>query len=229
MKQSILALIPARGGSKGLPRKNLAKLGGKSLVAHSVAVALASGLQEKIVVSTDDEEIATEARKCGAEVPFLRPSSLATCTASPVDVTLYTLDQLREMFNYSPEWVLLLQPTSPLRIAEDLRGAWNLAQQANCEAVLSVNEPAQHPLLAYRMTPDRRLEPFFKHQATRRQDLPKAVCPNGAVYLIKVEALRRERTFAPPGTLGNLMPTERSVDIDTAYDLKLASFFLSYR
>ncbi len=217
----ILALIPARGGSKGLPRKNLAQVAGKTLVELSVRTALHSGLFDRIVVSTDQTEIAEVAELAGAEVPFLRSESLASDCASVVDVALDGLRQLATKDGYQPAWLALLQPTSPLRQVDDLRRSLSLALESECDAVVSITKPDHHPLLSQIVDPEGFLKPAFDHPPKRRQDLPKLYAPNGAVYWIRPSVLDRERTFYPSRTLGYVMPANRSVDVDTESDLEL--------
>jgi CMP-N-acetylneuraminic acid synthetase len=209
-----LALIPARGGSKGLPGKNLLSVGG---------VPLVSGVVDRILVSTDCPETAAVAERYGAEVPFLRPSEISTDEASSLDVALHTLEVCGPV-----EELVLLQPTSPLRTSEDVRAAkYLLVNEA--PAVVSVVQAETHPWLVSTIDPDGRLAPFGERPAgyLRRQDLPRVFRLNGAVYWIKVAVLVRERSFTPPGTKAYVMPPERSVDIDTAADLELAEWIVS--
>ncbi len=221
---STLAVIPARGGSKGLPGKNLAKVGQHSLIGWAVITASQAFCVTRTVVSTDSAEIANEAALYGAEVPFLRPENLATDTANSVDVALHCLQIFQDTEGFFPEWLLLLQPTSPLRISKDIEAAFELIQDRDCQAVVSVSEPSQHPMLAKTLGSQGYIESLFSHKASRRQELPTAYQPNGAIYWIKVEALVRERTFYPERTLAYVMPMERSIDIDSSWDLELARF-----
>lgn len=221
-----LALIVARAGSKGLPGKNLALLGSRTLLGHAVATARQAASVDRVVLSTDCARLAEQGKVDGAEVPFLRPAELATDTASPVDVALHLLRQLERAEGYRPEWLLLLQPTSPLRTAGDLDRALDAALSASAPAVLSVTVPSHHPMLAQTLDDQGRLSPLFPDVSGRRQDLPPLYQPNGAVYWIRPEVLTATRTFYPPGTLGYVMPPERSIDIDTPYDLALARAML---
>lgn len=222
-----LALVPARGGSKRLPGKNLTTLGQHSLLGWSVLAGLRAPSVGRVVVSTDDPEIAREGRTLGAEVPFLRPSALSGDTASSVDVALHCLDFLAQTEGYKPEWLLLLQPTSPLRRASDIEASFQLTFLNYCQAVISVNEPVQHPLLAKVLDDQGRLCPLHSGTCTRRQDMPAAYNPNGAIYWVRVDVLRHEKTFYPPESLGFVMPLERSIDIDTPFDLEMAKLLLS--
>lgn len=224
----VLALITARGGSKGLPGKNIRTLAGKPMIAWSIEAARASGVVDRVVVSTDDAEIARVARDWGAEVPFLRPAELAGDNAAHVPVVLHALDWLAGHDGYRPELVLLLQPTSPLRTAVDIRDAVSLYRKNRPQAVVGVCEPSHHPWLIKTEDEEGWLKDFVVKPAgyLPRQKLPNVYAVNGALYLISVEALRELETFTPPHTLPLVMPAERSVDIDTEHDLRLAEFLL---
>ncbi|MBA4067511.1 MAG: acylneuraminate cytidylyltransferase family protein [Isosphaera sp.] len=212
-----VAVITARGGSKGIPGKNLAHVRGRPLVAWSVDAARAARSVGRVLLSTDDPRIADAGRAAGAEVPFLRPPDLARDDTSSVPVVLHALDWLGD----DPDAVLLLQPTSPLRDARDIDDAAELLTP-DADAVVGVCQAHPHPLYARRLTPDGRLEPFIAaDEYPRRQDLPPAVAVNGAVYLVRPAALREHRTFLPPRTRGYVMPPERSLDVDEPWDLHL--------
>jgi CMP-N-acetylneuraminic acid synthetase len=222
-----LALIPARGGSKGLPRKNLCRVGGASLVARAVHAALESGAVDRVVVSTDCSETAEEALRAGAEVPFLRPAELATDTASPVDTALHAL--MWEAENRRPvDDLVLLQPTSPLRTGADVRQS-RQALDEGAPAVVSVTECRTHPWLVASLDPDGSLIPVMPTPEgyVRRQDFPQVYQLNGAVYWIKSTVLISERKFTPKGTRAYVMPACRSIDIDTQDDLDLADWMLA--
>lgn len=218
----MLALIPARGGSKGLPRKNVLPLAGKPLIAWSIEAALAAPTVRRVLVSTDDPEIAEVARQAGAEVPWLRPVELATDTATSLDVALHALD--RDDPNRG--WLLLLQPTSPLRTANDIEAAAAL-REPGVDAVIGVCRALTHPALALREDAEGFVAPYIEGAySTRRQDLPAAWAINGAIYLVRAGALREERTFKPARTRPYQMPPERSIDIDTAWDFAVAELAL---
>ena len=225
---SIVALIPARGGSKGIPRKNLAPLAGRPLIAWTIAAALGSADLSRVIVSTDDEEIAKVAREHGAEVPFLRPPELAADDSGALGVALHTLDWLAETEGGEPEYLLLLQPTSPLRRTADIDGAIGLARARNADAVVSVGPAEPHPFLTRRVGETGALSSFIllSEKPARRQDFPPAYVLNGALYLNRSTSLRATRTFEPEGALAFLMPAERSLDIDTPLDLRLAAVLL---
>ena len=222
----VLALITARGGSKGLPGKNIRLLGGKPLVAWSVEQALAAPSIDRVVISSDDPAIIAAAVAAGAEAPFVRPPELARDDTPSAPVVIHALDALGEAF----DWLVLLQPTSPLRVPEDLEGALAACVAADAPACVGVTEAAKSPYWMYRMDEQGRLSRLLESGgATRRQDLPPAFAANGAVFVAKIPWFRQSLTFMAEGTIGYVMPSERSVDIDSALDLRLAELLLADR
>jgi len=225
----VVAIVTARGGSKGFPGKNLAPLGGRPLIAWTIEAARLSRGVSRVLLSTDDARIAEAGAACGAEVPHLRPTELAADDTPHHPVIEHMLHWLRDSERLEPDYVLVLQPTSPLRTAADIDAAIELAITTGAPAVMSVCEPHPHPYLAKRLAADGSLEdllPGLTGQG-RRQDFPQAFVPNGAIYLVRPAALRQHGSFCPPGTLPLVMPRDRSVDIDTADDLRLAEMLLS--
>lgn len=218
-----LAVITARGGSKGLPRKNLRELDGKPLIAWSIEAAAQSALLDRTVVSTDDTEIADVARRWGADVPFLRPSQLAGDTSAIVDAILHAVDNVPETYRY----IVLLQATSPLRSRADIDAALTLCRRANAPACVSVT-PAPKARWTLEMDEAGRLS-LPQEIGTRRQELPDTYRPNGAVYVAELDWLRKKRDFYQPGVVGYVMPPERSLDIDTMMDFLLAEAVVQYR
>ena len=217
-----LALIPARGGSKGIPRKNIRLIAGKPLIAWTIEAALRSGLLDAVVVTTDDPEIAEVARRAGAQVPFLRPAALAQDDSPGIAPVLHALDMLPGY-----DAVLLLQPTSPLRSTDDIDACLSLAQTRHAMSVVSVTEPENHPDWTYRLDADQRLTRLSgEAPAARRQDLPQVVSLNGALYYARTDWLRQGQRLVAPETLAYLMPRMRSIDIDTMLDWQLAELLL---
>lgn len=225
---TIIALITARGGSKGLPGKNLLPLAGKPLLAWTIEAALHSPRLDEVILSTDDAEIARVGREWGAAVPFMRPSHLAQDQSDHLSVVEHALGWLQARDGRLPNYLLLLQPTSPLRTAEDIEAAIQTALQHDAKAVVSVCEAAHHPYLTKRIAEDGTLVNFIEADLPylRRQDLPPAYALNGAIYLNRPTDLLAERTFLPKGTYPYVMPPQRSFDIDTAWDLHLADLIL---
>lgn len=214
----VLALIPARGGSRRLPGKNVRPFHGRPLIAWTIGAALASAHVDQVVVSTDDEVIARAAREAGAEVPFLRPAALAGDTAGSVDVAIHALDALG---GDPVDLLVLLQPTSPLRLAADIDGGLTLLCQAAAPAVIGVTKPFKP--LAFHVRVDARGRIFPAGIETGDE----ARLINGALYAIGADTLRRARDFDPPGTLAFEMPVERSIDIDTEMDWRMAEALAS--
>ncbi|QNI72336.1 cytidylyltransferase domain-containing protein [Synechococcus sp. NOUM97013] len=219
---SLLALIPARGGSKGIPRKNIRSFSGKPLLQWSIDVALASPSVDRVVVSTDDLEIAEIALAGGAEVPFLRPSELATDTSPGIAPVLHVLEQLPDVTD-----VLLMQPTSPLRLIDDVEGIIALSQKIVSDAVVSVTTTSKHPAWMYTLTLDHTLQPLMDIPGVScRQQLPSSYILNGSLYFGSRALLERQGSFLSPRTLGYVMPPERSVDIDTLLDWQWGEFLM---
>ncbi len=221
----ILAIIPARGGSKGIKNKNIAALAGKPLLQWTIEAAKKSKYVDRIVLSSDDPEIQGIAELLGCEVPFTREAHLATDEASTIDVLVDVLERVAGF-----DVVVLLQPTSPLRTAEDIDSCLNLMMQDGAPSVVSLCEVEDHPALVVKFQNENQITPFLPHpssQSLRRQDLPGAFRLNGAVYAAKIHWLFRERSFTAQGSVGFVMPKRRSIDIDDRDDLFTAEQLLS--
>ena len=220
---SLLGIIPARGGSKGITRKNVKSLAGKPLIGWTIDAAKQSSCIDRIVVSTEDEEIASVARELGVDVPFMRPAELAADDTPGIAPVLHAISQLPDY-----DWVLLLQPTSPLRSAEDIDGIWQFCQEQGALSAVSVCEVEKHPYWVYQLNAAQSLDPFVKGRldVARRQDLPPAYSLNGALYLARTDWLLERRDFIGPETLGYIMPPERSVDLDTPQDWRWVEFLI---
>jgi CMP-N-acetylneuraminic acid synthetase len=215
---NILALIPARGGSKGIPRKNIKTFCGKPLIAWTIEPILKSNVCCRVVVSTEDHEIASIAKSFGADVPFIRPLELALDSTPGIDPVLHAISNLE---NY--DWLLLLQPTSPLRTVEDIIGIIEFANNSGGSSFVSVNESNVHPFSTYKIGEDNLMKPLFKDKPySCRQDLPKVYAPNGALYLVKTSSLLRYQAFINELTAGYIMPKSRSIDIDEELDWDIA-------
>jgi CMP-N,N'-diacetyllegionaminic acid synthase len=225
----MLALIPARGGSKGLPGKNIRPLLGKPLMAYSIEAALKAASVSRVIVSTDTEDIAEVARACGAEVPFLRPAELATDTALALDNYVYTLNRLSSEGGAKIEELIVLLPTTPLRNAADIDAAIALFRSKQADSVISYFE-APHPVQWYRFIDDagviRSVFPEGDRLANRQKERI-AYLPNGAIYIFKSDLLIKQQTYYSDRTFPYIMPAERSVDIDNLFDFELAEFLLT--
>jgi CMP-N,N'-diacetyllegionaminic acid synthase len=213
---SVLALITARGGSKGLPGKNVRPVQGRPLIDFSIAAARAAACVDRVVLSTEDDEIARVAQACGCEVPFRRPAALASDEARSMDVVIHALDQVPRH-----DIVVLLQPTSPARTAADIDATVQQLLDAQAPACVSVCAAEESPYWMFRLGEHSRLTPLLDTPAaTRRQDLPPVFLLNGAVYAARTDALRRMGSFLGPETVAHVMPRERSIDIDTLEDFE---------
>ena len=215
--QRVLGVIPARGGSKGLPRKNILSAAGRPLIAWTVDAGLKSSVVDKLIVSSDDDEIISIAVQLGCVAPFKRPTWLSSDTASSIDVVTHALDQLPPY-----DYVVLLQPTSPLRSAGDIDAAFALMREHSCPACVSVSLVDMSPYWMYTLTGDSRLAKIvdMPKGVTRRQDLPPVYALNGAIYIAQVDWLRANGSFVSADTVAYEMPSERSIDIDTAQDFE---------
>ncbi len=225
--ERVLGLIPAKGGSTRLAKKNIRPLAGRSLLAWTAEAARASGVIDRLIVSTEDDEVAETARAIGLEVPFLRPPELARDPAGVVQVALHALAVL-ESAGESYDTLITLLPTCPLRSADDVRDAYDLFIERNRPFVLSVSEFEHTPFAALGPTEDGRLEPYMPQYFGRKsQEMPKAYRPNGAVHVLDVAAFREAGTDLAQPLVGYVMPRERSFDIDTEDDLRAAEVHLS--
>ena len=224
--KTVLGLIPARGGSKGLPRKNIKPLLGKPLIAWTIEQALVSKYLDRVVVSTEDKEIAEISIKYGADIPFVRPKELAEDNAKGIDVVLHATDWFREKDKRKQyDLIMLLQPTSPLRITEDIDKAIEFLFLKEAKAIVSVCEVDHHPLWANTLSEDGCMKNFIRKEIMNknRQELLKFYRLNGAIYLAYCDYIKEQESFFGEGTFAYIMPRERSIDIDSDLDLKLAA------
>lgn len=222
-----LAVIPARSGSKGLPDKNILPLSGKPLLAWSIDAARQSGMFDTIYVSTDSEKYAEIARQCGAEVPFLRSAEASTDTASSWDVLKEAINNYQKL-GKTFDSLMMLQPTSPLRTAEDIRGAFQVMKQRNATTVVSVCGTDCSPLWCNTLPEDQCMDGFLSPAALfPRQALPQYYQLNGAIYLLSIDDfLKKGRLVYDQDCYAYVMPPERSVDIDEAVDFAIAEALL---
>lgn len=223
-----LAIIPARAGSKRLPNKNFLDLAGKPLIVWTIEAAIQSGCFDTVLVSTDSKELQEIAIKYGAEVPFLRPPELAGDTASSMDVIKHALQWLENAGCGQPEFTTLLQPTSPLRTAEDMVAAFELLHKKNANSIVSVSEVEHNPLWMNTLPADGSLADFIKLEVRglRSQDLPAYYRLNGAIYIAKTANLLIENCFFGQGSYAYLMTPNHSVDIDTKFDFVFADLLM---
>lgn len=229
-KFHVTALIPARGGSKRLPRKNVKLLHGKPLIAWSIEVAKASKYIDRVIVSTDDEEIKQISEQYGAEVPFLRPEHLSNDHASSFDVIKHAINFLQ--LNQTNELIVLLQPTSPLRLVSELDTALEFFVQKNAKGVVSISETEHSPMWSNTMPEDGCMSDFIRPevQGKRSQDLPTFFRLNGSIYIYETLALlEQSKIFFNENVYGFETSLETAVDIDTALDFLVAETILKNR
>jgi CMP-N-acetylneuraminic acid synthetase len=225
--KKVLAIIPARGGSKRLPKKNILSLAGKPLIAWTIEAALQSCVFDDVIVSTDDNEIAEVSTSFGAKVPFIRPERLASDTAASVDVIKHALLWYREKgINFTE--VVLLQATSPLRNSNDIKAAFDIYRHRNASSVLSVCE-VDHPThWCNTLDASLSMNSFIKESdvKSRSQDFDNEYRLNGAIYILNVEQfLARNVTILMP-SFASIMPRIRSIDVDTKLDFDFADFLM---
>ncbi|NOX75388.1 MAG: acylneuraminate cytidylyltransferase family protein [Gammaproteobacteria bacterium] len=223
--RDVLVVIPARGGSKGLPGKNIKPLGGLPLLGWTAKALQHSDLRAaRNLLSTDDATIAETGRACKLEVPFLRPAALSDDTAFSRDVVLHALDWLANEHDETPTFVLLLQPTSPFRPPAAINHAWEmLRNDSTLDAVVGIKTIHRSPGTLFLPDARGRIRPLGTDDTiTRRQDSPGLVTPNGALYLIRSDALREGGSFFPPATAALPMNAIGSLDIDDTTDWAMA-------
>lgn len=214
---NVLAIITARGGSKGLPGKNILEVDGRPLIDWTIKAAKDAKSIDKVILSSDDQEIIRVAKSLGCEVPFTRPSDLATDTATSIDVVLHAISELPGF-----DYVVLLQPTSPLRTAADIDSAFSLMNSKRAPGCVSVCESDQSPYWMFEIIGDSKLCSVLPLPPgiTRRQDLPVSYVLNGAIYIANIQWLRETRSFSADGSVAYVMSKDRSLDIDTLEDFK---------
>jgi CMP-N,N'-diacetyllegionaminic acid synthase len=233
--QNVLGLIPARGGSKGIPRKNIVALAGRPLLAYTCEAALASQVLDRVVLSTDDEEIAEVGRQCHIEVPFIRPASLAQDETPSIDVARHAVEYLRDIQHWMPDLVVLLQPTSPLRQARHIDEAVGRMKETTADTVVSVVE-VPHRFNPHNVTELKDGELINVAPAPRdfdrfrRQALPVFYARNGpAVLVTQVDVILNSGSFYGAHVVPYFMIEEESLDIDSKFDLWLAEQLIARR
>lgn len=221
-----VGVILARSGSKGIKNKNIRLLNGKPLIAYTIESALGSHYVDEVMVSTNSYEYAEISKKYGANVPFLRNEINATDTAKSLDVLFEVLDEYEKMKIYFDN-IVMLQPTSPLRTSENIDEAFRIFYERDADSVVSVCECEHSPLLSNTLPKDLSLSGFVKKEnITRRQDLQNYYRLNGAIYISKVDVLRKERSFYGKKSYAYIMNQRQSVDIDTELDLQYVEFLM---
>lgn len=219
--KKVVGIIPARGGSKGIPRKNIKLLAGKPLITWTIEEAKKSQYLDRFILSSEDMEIISIAKAWGCEAPFVRPAELARDDTPGIEPVIHALYQLDEHYDY----VVLLQPTSPLRTVEDIDGCIRFCLQEGATACVSVSLTDKHPYWMHTIDERHRLHPLLStaHSIQRRQDLPPVYIENGAVYVAQKDYLLKMKSFTTEETLAYTMPSERSWDIDSVCDFYYCS------
>lgn len=223
--KSVLAIIPARGGSKGIPRKNIRKIAKKPMIAWTIEEVKKSKYVDRVILSSDDSEIISIALKYGCEVPFVRPDKLSKDETPGIEPIIHAIKMIPEQYDY----IVLLQPTSPLRKSNDIDNCLELCIKKKMPACISITEVHQNPYWMFCLGENGRIKPFlseFDNFAHSRQQLPKIFTVNGAVYVAEVEWLLTKKRFLSKQTLGYIMGRNQSVDIDDELDLLLCELLL---
>jgi N-acylneuraminate cytidylyltransferase len=217
--KKVIGIIPARGNSKGVPKKNIKPLSGTPLIGWTIKEARKSKYIDKLILSSDNQEIISVAKRYGLEAPFLRPSELAQDDTIPTEVIIHALKKCPGF-----DLIVVLQPTSPFRKAEDIDGAIWKVVDSGAPACVSVTLPDKSPYWMFGIDQKERLTSLFpdKPLAANRQEQPLVYALNGAVFVANVKFLLEQRSFICPETVGYVMPRSRSIDIDDEMDFLLA-------
>lgn len=223
-EKRILAIIPARGGSKGIPRKNIISLCGEPLISYTIKEALCSRYIDYVMVSTEDEEIASVSRKYGANIPFMRPREMSSDQSKTIDAIMYSLNEL-EKTNKVFDILVILQPTSPLRTVNDIDGAIRFFFDNDCNSLMSVSEVENNPLLIRSITGNKAIPLMNRNSTCRRQDMEKFYVVNGAIYINEIAYINSCTSFNDNDT-PYVIDRSHAVDIDEFKDIVLAEYFL---
>ncbi|QAA31662.1 cytidylyltransferase domain-containing protein [Clostridium manihotivorum] len=226
----IVAIIPARGGSKGIPRKNIKELNKKPLIAYSIEEALKSKYIDRVIVSTEDLEIANISKSFGAEIPFMRPDALARDNTPGIEPIIHCIEYLREVEKYDVQYIICLQCTTPLRTSVQIDEAIEKIVNSNNDSLVSVTESEISPFWMKKIVDDKLVD--FIEDSTfyaRRQDAPEVYTLNGAIYIAKTELLLKNRNWYTENTLSFIMDRVSSIDIDDLIDFKFAEFLLNHK
>lgn len=221
--QSLL-LIPARGGSKGIPKKNIADVGGRPLVEFSIVAALDAQVPGRICLTTDDEEIRAIGLRHSVEAPFLRPVELAQDSSSTISVVLHALRWYEEEADFHPEYVVLLQPTCPFRTARNIHEAYELILEKKSDNLISVNKVNEHPCEYVMSRPGGFSYVMRPPEKTGRQNFPEVFFINGAIYITSVEYFKKTGRLFDENAILYVMKKSESLDIDTPEDLDYANW-----
>ncbi|MFT8348040.1 cytidylyltransferase domain-containing protein [Clostridium saccharoperbutylacetonicum] len=223
----VIAIIPARGGSKAIPRKNIKEINGKPLISYAINECKKSKYINRIIVSTEDEEISEISQKYGAEVPFLRPKELAEDSTPGIDPIIHCINWLRDNENYIPQYVCLLQCTSPFRKFNQINAAFEKLVSEDADSIVSVCESEISPYWMKKIQ-NGKMKNFLEDDTfhARRQDVPKVYRLNGAIYIAKTDILLKNKNWYTENTLPYVMDRNSSIDIDDMIDFKFSEFLM---
>lgn len=219
----ILALITARGGSKGIPDKNIKLLCGKPLIAWSIEEAKKSKYIDRLILSSDSEKIIKVAKEWGCDVPFVRPEELAFDTSSSIDVILHAIENIDDKFDY----LMLLQPTSPFRTVADIDKVVEQSIDSNIELMVSVAKVKKHPSYLYKIENNKLIPYIETNKQLRRQDMPQTYEHNGAIYFSTIDFIKKNKTYNSKDAVGYEMFGSANLDIDTVEDLEYAEYLIN--
>jgi len=221
--KTILAIIPARGGSKGIPRKNIKIIAGKPLIVWTIEEAKKSKYIDRLILSSEDVEIIRVAKEWGCEVPFIRPKELAQDETPGIEPVIHAINTLSEKYDY----VCLLQPTSPLRKVENIDDCIEKCIKNDADSCVSVTEVDKHPYWMYEIGKNEELISLFPDKSiTRRQDLPKVFALNGAIYISTCQQILKQKKLITEKTYGYIMNKNNSIDIDEEMDFNFSAIML---
>lgn len=224
----ILGIIPARSGSKGLKNKNILSINNKPLIAWSILASKRSNVLTKIIVSTDSKKIAKISMKYGAEVPFIRPKKFSGDNSKSSDVIIHAINFYKKLNIYF-DYVMLIEPTSPLRESNDIKYCVNLVKRKNLNTLVSISKiRSQHPRFAYKLSSNSKLKPLVpkKNLSPRRQDVEKLYYLDGSIYISRINSFLKKKTFYHKNTSGIVMPDWKAIEVDNLLDLKLSEYIM---
>lgn len=230
--KTFLAIIPARGGSKGLPRKNVKKLCGKPLIVWSIEAGLKSNYVDELIVSTDDKEIVEIATKYGAKVPFLRPDYLASDTATSFDAVKHTIDYYKNELGKEFDYIVLLEPTSPLRESDDIDSAIKKLLHSNADSIVGISKTEdQNPAFLILKDDSNYISGYENKEmkVLRRQDISDVYFFEGTIYISKIEVLLNKKSFYHKNTIGYEVPKYKSLEIDDMDDFIMVEAIMKYK
>lgn len=229
IKKNILAIIPARGGSKGIKKKNLVKIGNSPLIKYTIDSAKKSNLISDLIVTTDSKEIAKYCKKLRVNVPFIRPKHLSTDKASTLDVILHAEKIYSKLSKKNFDYILLLQPTTPFRATSLIDKSIKKLIKSGADALVTLSDVgANHPFRMYELSNSYKIKPLLKNKTPMlgRQYLPKFYIRSGEIYLVSNKILKKYKTLLPKNTIGYISNNKNNINIDSYQDLALAKVFL---